>query len=350
MAIFMSTDLNVNSQAHSLVDQQMPLVSVIIPTYNRPKYLREAIASVLRQTYTNFEIIVSDDGSAESPEAIVTSFQDARIRFRRNATNLGIGWNATYAFQAANGSYVASLNDDDMWNEDFLEKLVPPLQANPDLALAFCDYSVMDAEGNLDPQRSDAQSRQEKRDRLTQGIYQPFWQIGLVDQSVFTACAALIRKDAVDWDRLHEGQVFWDFYLTYLACRSGGGAYYCPERLARYRVHPQSENMLSGSRNAQAKIRKGKAGMACFEQFMAEAPTPALRAYFRQEWAHFSTTLAIGLLRSQQVIEARPYLWRSLQQQPLNLRTLTALALSYVPPNWAHSLAHLRNPGLSRVR
>ena len=119
---------------------QEPLVSVIIPTYNRLSYLKQAITSAIGQKYQNIEIIVSDDCSPESPQAMVESFQDSRIRFYRNEKNLGICLNVINAFKQAKGKYVASLNDDDMWNEDFLTILVPPLEANSDLVLSFSDY------------------------------------------------------------------------------------------------------------------------------------------------------------------------------------------------------------------
>lgn len=328
-----------------------PLVSVIIPTYNRPTYLQAAIASVLNQTFQNFEIIVSDDGSRESPQALVESFRDPRIRFRRNATNVGIAWNATYALQSARGKYIASLNDDDQWTAQFLEKLVTPLETHPDLVLAFCDYSVMDAEGTINPELSKQQSVQEGRDRLQTGIYHPFYKIGLVDQAVFVSCAAVIRRDAIALDELPDAGVFWDYYLAYQACRSGQGAYYCSERLAQYRRHPQSENMVSGSRDAQAKIRKGKAGIYCYERFAADAPDLSIQKHFEREWAHANTTLAIGLMRDRQYAAARSYLLRSLKCHPLNLRTLFALILSCIPQSLAHPLIHLRDPGLlSRAR
>lgn len=324
-------------------NHSVPLVSVIIPTYNRPHYLKQAIASVVQQTYTNLEIIVSDDCSPEHPQSVIDAFQDTRIRLRRNPTNVGIGLNATSAFKEAQGKYVASLNDDDMWQPDFLEKLVPPLEADPDLALAFCDYFIINSEGAIDDPATEQQSRREKRHQLQPGTHQPFWELGLIDRSVFAASAALIRREAVAWERLHEAGVLWDYYISYLACRSGMGAYYCPERLACYRIHAQSENMISGNRNAQAKIRKGKAGIACYESFMTDAPTPKLRAYFEQEWAHANTTLGIGLLRANQAIAARPYLWRSFQQQKLSVRTIAALALSFVPQTLASPFLQMRN-------
>lgn len=329
----------------------MPLISVIIPTYNRPDYLKEAIASVVGQTYRNLEIIVSDDCSHQSPEPIVEAFQDSRIRLRRNSKNLGVGLNSTHGFTEATGKYVASLNDDDRWDKDFLETLVRPLEEDSDLALAFCDYYVIDESGGVNWPATIKQTKQEKRDRLSEGTYQPFWEIGLIDQAVFAASAALIRKSSVSWEKLFEAGVFWDYYITYLACRSGLGAYYCAKRLAYYRVHAQSENMISGSRNAQAKIRKGKAATFCHKCFMEDDNLQAHRPYFQQEWAHANTTLGIGFLRSGEPQKARPYLRQALRYHKFNVRSLTAFGLSYLPQSISHSLAVTRNPGLfTRLR
>mgnify|MGYP002778247116 CR=1 FL=1 len=328
-----------------------PLVSVIIPTYNRPNYLQIAIASVLNQTVQDFEIIVSDDCSSENPEAVIQAFKDPRIRFRRNATNLGVARNAMCAFQMAHGKYIASLNDDDVWTEQFLEKLLPPLENNAELVLSFCDYTVIDATGTIQPEWTEQQTHQEKRDRLVEGIYHSFWEVGLVNQSIFASCAAVLRRAAINVKELPNAGVFWDYYLVYLACRTGSAAYYCPERLTHYRKHPQSENMLSGSRDAQAKIRKGKAGIFCYEQFATQAPEPWIQKYFWQEWAHANTTIAIGLMLETRIAEVRLHLMRSLRQQPFNLRTLIASILSYIPQSIAVPISHLRDPGLlSRAR
>lgn len=331
-----------------------PTVSVIIPTYNRPAYLREAIASVLAQSYPDFEVIVTDDASpehasGETSQTVVNAFHDSRIRFRRNAANLGVARNVAAAVQMARGKFISTLNDDDRWTPQFLEKLVAPLEADPALVLAFCDYSVINAFGGIDPEQTEQQTRKEKRDRLQPGIYQPFWQEGVADQAVLASSAAVLRRDAIAWEELPAAGVFWDYYLVYLACRTGRGAFYCPERLMQYRIHPQSENMRSGSQDVQAKIRKGKAGVFCYEKFAADAPD-ALKPHFQREWAHAHTTLAIGLMRDRQFAAARPYLRRSLTLHPFNLRTLAALLLSHVPAFLAQSLVRLPNPGFSKAR
>jgi glycosyltransferase involved in cell wall biosynthesis len=323
----------------SKIDSQNSLVSVIIPTYNRPKYLKQAIDSAVKQTYKNIEIIVSDDCSPENPQKIVDSFNDPRIRLRRNPKNLGISRNVIAAYKEARGKYVASLNDDDMWNEDFLEKLVPHLDANPNLVLAFSDHYIINPDSKIDDVATQQNTEYWKRDQLQEGVYQPFYEIGLVNQAVPCAVATVIRKDAIEWnDFVPEMGPFWDLYLTYLACRTGGGAYYSPERLTRYRVHMESVTMTSGSKNAQDKIRASKAGIFCNRQFMEDERIQDFKNYFREKWLHAHTTLAIGLLRAEQITEARRVLLQALRQQKFNLRTIVALALSFTPQPLARRL------------
>ncbi|MFH7030262.1 MAG: glycosyltransferase family 2 protein [Heteroscytonema crispum UTEX LB 1556] len=318
---------------------QQPLVSVIIPTYNRPEYLKQAIASAVKQTYTNIEIIVSDNCSKENTQAIVESFGDSRIRFWRQPTNVGMFANQMHAFKMAQGKYVASLHDDDMWNEDFLEKLVPPLEENSDLVLAFCDQYIVDARGTIDNVGTEKNTRAYKRDQLKQGVIQPFYQIGVVDKSVPTAAACVIRNELIDWDIIPpKVGGMWDLYLSYLCCISGRGAYYYPERLTQYRAHEQTDTMLSGSRDAQAKIRKAKSEMFCYRRFMQDPRLQEFKLFFQGKWLEANTTLAIGLMRIEKVTQARPYLWRAIKEQSFNPRNIVALTLSFTPRPLANQL------------
>ncbi|MBE8967021.1 glycosyltransferase family 2 protein [Nostocales cyanobacterium LEGE 12452] len=318
---------------------QQPLVSVVIPTYNRPDYLKQAIASAIKQTYQNIEIIISDNCSSENPQAIVASFGDPRIKFWQHPQNVGMLANQQYGFKMAQGKYVASLHDDDIWHEDFLAKLVPPLEANSDLILAFCDQYIIDANGIINHAGTEENTRAYKRDKLAKGIYKPFSKIGLVDKSIPTAASCVIRNNLVDWYSIpSEVAGMWDLYLTYLFCISGYGAYYYPERLTRYRAHEQTDTMLSGSRDVQAKIRKAKSEMFCYQVFMEDPRLQEFRTHFQQKWLEANTTLGIGLLRSEQIAAARPYFWQALNQQKFNVRTLAALSLSFTPQLLASKL------------
>ncbi len=320
-----------------------PLVSVVVPTYNRPGYLKQALTSVLQQTYQNFEILIADDCSPDHPRPMVAALGDDRIRLYRQAVNRGVGQNVTQALVKAQGKYIACLNDDDLWEPGFLARLVPYLEQHPEASVAFCDYAVIDAGGRINPRKTVEQSRREGRTDLKPGLHQPFWKIGLVYHAVFCASAALIRRETVAWERVAPAGVFWDYFMVYLACRAGHAAYYCPEKLARYRVHAQSENMLSGSRNAPAKIRKGKAEVFCFEIFLQDPNLQELSPHFQRQLAQAHTTLAIGHLRLGDVATARPHIRHSLQQRLLHPRAWIALCLSYLPQPLAAPLVNMRN-------
>ncbi len=318
-----------------LFEDSEPLVSIVITTYNRQAYLKEAISSVVNQTYKNIEVIIADNGSIESPKALVDAFEDSRLHLRINEKNIGIGPNFTSAFKLAKGKYVASINDDDVWQKDFLEKLVPPLENNPEVVVAFCDYYVINGDSTVNEKLTEELTKRENRAELKAGTYQPYCKLALVDKAIFSALANVIRRDAVDWDKLandgEDSSVYCDLYMTYLACRSGKAAYYCPEKLAFYRVHAQAETMISGNKNVQAKIRKGKAAIFCSKTFIEDPVLQEFKPHFERELAHANTTLAIGLLRAGQVAEARPYLLDAIAKQKFNLRTLAALTLSYTP-------------------
>lgn len=111
----------------------MPKVSVIIPTYNRPDFLRLAITSVLNQTFKDLEILVVDDASrGYRVKEIVYDFRDERIRYIRHVDNKGLSASRNTGIKASVGKYIALLDDDDEWfplklekQFDLLEKSLP---------------------------------------------------------------------------------------------------------------------------------------------------------------------------------------------------------------------------------
>jgi len=113
-----------------------PLVSVGIPTYNQPAFLRQAIQSVLNQTFQNFEIIVVDDCSTDGTPQVVEWFSDSRIRYHRTPSNLRPPKSWNVAVELARGTFFALLPHDDVWLPDFLEIMVASLQKRPDAGFA----------------------------------------------------------------------------------------------------------------------------------------------------------------------------------------------------------------------
>ena len=129
----------------------MPKVSVIIPTYNRAAYVKEAIDSVLGQSYEDYEIIVVDDGSSDDTNAVVKGFGDSRIRYIYQK-NKGISGARNTGIRNARAQFVALLDSDDIWFPQILELEVPILDQNPDLCLVYSKAHAMDQEDNPLPQ------------------------------------------------------------------------------------------------------------------------------------------------------------------------------------------------------
>ena len=97
------------------------MVSIIVPTYNRENVIERALRSILRQTYSAYEVIVVDDGSTDGTESVVTGLQDARIRYIALQENQGVAHARNVGIQEAKYDYVAFLDSDDEWLPNKLE-------------------------------------------------------------------------------------------------------------------------------------------------------------------------------------------------------------------------------------
>jgi glycosyltransferase involved in cell wall biosynthesis len=109
-------------------------VTVVIPTYQRAAYLREAISSVLAQSYPDFVLRIFDDASQDDTAAMVAGFSDPRIHYFRHPTRVGLNRNWQAAMYAAETELVAPLADDDRYTPDHLARAVATLDASPDVA------------------------------------------------------------------------------------------------------------------------------------------------------------------------------------------------------------------------
>ena len=127
----------------------MPTVSVIIPSYNHEGFVEECIQSVLNQTFQDFEIVITDDGSTDRTAEIIESFNDPRIRFFKHPKNKGACVAANNCILNSRGRYIAMLSSDDAWYPDKLEIQVKHLDAHPHVVAVFGKVDWIDESGNL---------------------------------------------------------------------------------------------------------------------------------------------------------------------------------------------------------
>ena len=207
-------------------DHSRPTVSVIIPCYGQAGYLGEAVASVVAQTFTDWEIVVVDDGSpddtAEKAQRLVAAHPDRRIRLLRQV-NQGLPSARNNGIAASTGRYILPLDADNLLMPEMLEKTVALLEAEPSVAIAYTDY-----------ERFGKESR-----RNDTGV----WNIDALAFSNQLEACSLFRREV--WGavggynpNMRWGYEDWDFWIG--AAEHGFVGKRIPEPLFRYRIKPSS--------------------------------------------------------------------------------------------------------------
>lgn len=128
----------------------MELVSVILPTYNRANLVTDAVQSVIRQTYPNFDLIIIDDGSTDNTREILAPFlADSRVRYIQKE-NGGAASARNLGLELAKGSFIAFIDSDDIWADDKLEVQMEIFDRLPNISLVFSDFSSTNRTGEFE--------------------------------------------------------------------------------------------------------------------------------------------------------------------------------------------------------
>lgn len=222
----------------------MVKVSVCIPTYNRSALLSDAIASVLAQTYRDFELIVCDDGSQDDTPTLMASQTDPRIRYVRHQYNVGKSNNMISGFQAAQGEYFIKFDDDDRLTPEFLRATTTILDQHPAIDFVSTDHWVINSQNQRELTITDANSERWGRNSLPAGEIDDLLTRVFVHQSLQIG-ATLFRKrvlDEVNYMRPNLQNCEDNDLLVRLAL-AGKRAYYLPERLMEYRFHDEQQGI-----------------------------------------------------------------------------------------------------------
>ncbi len=123
-----------------------PKISIVLPTYNGSKYIRQAIESCLNQTYRHIELVVVDDCSTDNTPEIIRSFTDHRIKYIRNEKNQRLPRSLNIGFAAATGDYLTWTSDDNQYLPAALEEMLRFLESRPDVDFVYTDMHLLDLE------------------------------------------------------------------------------------------------------------------------------------------------------------------------------------------------------------
>lgn len=218
-------------------------VSVIIPSYNNAHYLGTAIQSVLGQTYTDYEIIVVDDGSKDATREAAAKFGESVIYIYQE--NQGLAGARNTGIQAAKGELVSLLDADDEWYSEYLEHMIALSDKNPDAQVFYCTAQCMDTDGHNLPQFVGGPPIDSKI------LYQVLLRANFIIPSTVTFRRKPIIEAGCFDDNLRSCED-WDLWLRILPTGKIVGAF---DRLVRYRVHGSSLSAnVTGMQDAARKV------------------------------------------------------------------------------------------------
>ncbi len=213
-----------------------PKVSVLLTTYNGARHIGETIQSILDQSFTDFELVVVDDGSSDDTCAIVAGFNDPRLRLSRAPVNLGVVGARNFGFRQLRGRYIATIDHDDLWRPARLQRGVALLDANPDTDLVGTKTAVL-ADGVIAPA--------ERRSSATSMVMR--WLLLLRCEMVFSSL--LFRREAArlpDGGLVREALRYADDYDLMLRLSAAGGVAVIDEVLTIYRSHAANTTRTVG--------------------------------------------------------------------------------------------------------
>lgn len=326
-----------------------PLVSIIIPTYNRAALLRETIESVLAQSYPAIELIVVDDGSTDHTPAMLATYAD-RIRVIRKVNGGGTAARNT-GIQAARGAFISVLDHDDLLLPTKIERQVRLLQAHPEYGLAHCGYYRMDRHGHYIDKVVDLPEG-DVRTKIVLGCF--VW-----------SGAPLIRRAVLDEVGLFDERIWSSDADMWLRISLAGYQFgYVAEPLGAYRIlHDSSMADVERTEQMDARILEW---VFADPRLPAEARPLEDEAHFNQRfwlacryytlgrWEDARRNLAMALERKPDLLDNPDDLMQRFCANALDPRVDDPVAFVHklyaeLPPNVLAVAASFRNAVLSWV-
>jgi glycosyltransferase involved in cell wall biosynthesis len=259
----------------------MPQVSVIIPTYNAARYLKEAVDSVLAQSFKDFEVLVIDDGSTDDTEALMRQYATTPVRYIRQE-NAGVSKARNRGIDESLGRYVAFLDADDTWDQRKLERQLSALDQNRGYHACYSAFTVGDCKlSPLELRRSKRQGTAIE-DLLMRG--------NVVGTPSTVLCERSLIKLAGGFDPETSQCADWDMWMR-LATQTD--FLYLDETLVKYRQHDANMSRNAGllERDSVRVLEKGFAMPELTERLRAGRRAAFARNYMVLAGTYFQAKL-----------------------------------------------------------
>ena len=296
--------------------ESYPLVSVVIPTYERPEYLEGAIQTALGQTYENIEVIVVDDGSTELyVDDTVATFPESVVCVRHNE-NKGLSAARNTGIRNSDGKYVAFLDDDDRWHRTKLSRQVAPLEREPEAGLATCFIAAITPDNEL-VHCSTSAPEGDCSDEL------------LVRNCIGSPSRVVVRRDCFNdvglFDESLPTKQDWDFYIRLSQ----------NWQIVAVKAHLCFRTIHESMSSSPDAVRRDKKAVAKKQEKLIRASNRWKQTQAAIDEEVGRTYLDVGDLK-----EARRHLRKSLTLP--NIKRLVLFSLSFTHPSIVESVTQVK--------
>ena len=303
---------------------QQPLISIIMPAYNAGRFIKEAIHSVLAQTYSQWELLIVDDASADNTSDIVNTISDTRIRYQRMARIGSPAGVRNVGLRMAKGEFIAFLDADDLYFPDTLEKFLKRLQNNPHACAAYGFATNMDEAGAPLPNNVRLIPKSASQNGLVtntnESDYSPYlvsdqhahtWLNIVTSRSSCQLPGLMLRKSTLDqiglFNETLAGVEDYEFYLR-LYLHDYDGVISLDDYIYRYRIHAAS--LTKAPEHSQRLL---KSCLDILDWLFNKAPLPEhVQAYRSLAYVFCYRYMARERLLNKQPALARQLAWQAL--------------------------------------
>ena len=294
------------SKEFNIVTNNLPLVSVILPTYNCAAFLPHSIGSILAQTYNSYEIIVVDDGSTDNTKEVLYPFMQ-RIKYILLEQNKGLPTARNIGIRLAQGKYIAFIDADDLWLLEKLQTDIEYFETHPEVRMVYSKHLNIDQNGRMLDETS--------QKRLPSGNI--FTQLFSKQNFIITS-SVVVRKEIFETTGLFDEQLSncqdWDMWLRIAFYFKVGGI---NTPLVKYRHNPHS---LSKNRNNVLKYQKMVIDKI-YSNFKDKENGINEKLYKKRLASHYAK-VGRYYLRMGDKNRANENFGLSLKNDPLNLRSI----------------------------
>jgi glycosyltransferase involved in cell wall biosynthesis len=202
-----------------------PTLSIVMPVYNAAAYIREAVASILNQTFTDFELIIINDGSTDDSMEVLNGFKDSRISILDNEKNSGIVFSRNKGIDAAKGKFIAPFDSDDIALPEKFEKQISFLHKNPDFGMIGSWAWLIDKHGKKLKEKWKVNAPAERIPAI------------LLFRNYFVQSSMVIRSEVIPSGKYSKGFDVVEDYKMWFDITRNHKSWNFPDYLVKYRIH-----------------------------------------------------------------------------------------------------------------